>query len=118
MQIQVNTDINIEGHEELAERVRAIVEETLQRLGQHITRVEVHLSDQDGAAREGRSEQPDKRCLMEARLEGRQPVAVSEQAGTVHQAVQGAADKLVRLIDSALGRSARDERAPRPAMGG
>lgn len=118
MQIQVNTDINIEGHEALAERVRAIVDTTLQRLGQQITRVEVHLSDQDGATRGSGSAQPDKRCLMEARLEGRQPVAVSEYAGTVDQAVQGAADKLARLIDSALGRSARDERAPRPAMPG
>ncbi|PKL83490.1 MAG: ribosomal subunit interface protein, partial [Ignavibacteriae bacterium HGW-Ignavibacteriae-3] len=36
--------------------------------------------------------------------EGRQPIAVTHQAETVNQAVDFAADKLVRLIESTLGR--------------
>jgi hypothetical protein len=43
--------------------------------------------------------------VMEARLEGRQPVAVTHQAATLDQAVEGAAHKLARLIESTLGRS-------------
>jgi hypothetical protein len=35
---------------------------------------------------------------MEARLEGRQPVAVTYQAATVDEAVDGAAGELTRLI--------------------
>lgn len=45
-----------------------------------------------------------KCCMMEARLESRQPVAVTEQAPVMAQAVQGAAQKLAHLLSSALGR--------------
>lgn len=41
---------------------------------------------------------------MEARLEGRQPIAVTHEAATGHQAIDGAADKLERFIESTLGR--------------
>ena len=100
MQIQINTDHNIEGREVLADQVSGVVESALDRVSDHITRVEVHLSDENSDKRG----QNDKRCMMEARLEGRQPVAVTHQAATLDQAVDGAADKLVRLIESTLGR--------------
>jgi len=50
--------------------------------------------------------------VMEARLEGRQPVAVTHHAPTVDQAVDGAAAKLARLIESTLGRL-RDQKRVR-----
>ena len=100
MQIQINTDHNIEGREALAIQVADIVESALARVSDRITRVEVHLSDENG----DKQGQNDKRCMMEARLEGRQPVAVTHQAATLDEAVDGAADKLVRLIESTLGR--------------
>jgi hypothetical protein len=43
MQVQINTDHNIEGHEALAARVREIVESALSRISDNITRVEIHL---------------------------------------------------------------------------
>jgi ribosome-associated translation inhibitor RaiA len=104
MQIQINTDHNIEGNEALAAQVRGIVKSALSRISDHITRVEVHLSDESSH----KSTQNDKRCMMEARLEGRQPIAVTHQAATLDQAVDGAADKLTRLIESTLGRQ-RDQ---------
>lgn len=100
MQIQVNTDHNIEGHEKLAAQVRGVVESALSRTSDQVTRVEVHLSDENSQ----KTGQNDKRCMMEARLEGLQPVAVSHQAATVDEAVDGAADKLTRLIESTLDR--------------
>jgi ribosome-associated translation inhibitor RaiA len=100
MQIQINTDHNIEGHEALAAQVSGVVENALSRIRDHITRVEVHLSDEDS----DKGGQNEKRCMMEARLEGRQPVAVTHQAETLKQAVDGAADKLARLIESTLDR--------------
>ena len=45
MQIQVNTDSNIEGREKLTAHVRSVVESALNRFSDRITRVEVHLSD-------------------------------------------------------------------------
>jgi len=44
------------------------------------------------------------RCLLEARLAGRQPVAVTDAAATVEQAVDGAVRKMRRSLDSTLGR--------------
>ena len=46
----------------------------------------------------------DKRCLMEARLKGLQPIAVAHQASNLDQSVQGAAEKLNNKIESDLGR--------------
>lgn len=108
MQVQINTDRNIEGHEALAAQVSGVVESALSRISDHITRVEVHLSDEN----RHKSGQNDKRCVMEARLEGRQPIAVTHQAATLDQAVDGAADKLTRLIESTLGRL-RDQKSRR-----
>ena len=98
MQIQFNTDHNIEGHEGLATHVTGVVQHALARLSAHITRVEVHLSDENS----DKSNRQDKRCMLEARLEGRPPVAVTHHADTLHKAVDGAADKLTRKIDDLL----------------
>ena len=100
MQIQINTDHNIEGREALAAHVSGVVENALSRFSDQVTRVEVHLSD----ASSSKSGQNDMRCVMEARLQGRQPVAVTHQAATLHQAVDGAADKLTRLVEGTIGR--------------
>jgi len=100
MQVQVNTDDNVEGREALARRVETSVSHTLARFSEYITRVEVHLSDEN-SDKSGRN---DKRCLMEARLSGRQPVAVTNLAGSLDEAFSGAAEKLKRSLESTLGR--------------
>jgi len=105
MRIQINTDGNIEGREELATRSRDVVRRSLSRYSDQITRVEVHLSDENS----DKSGQRDKRCLIEARMEGRQPTAVTHEAATVDEAVEGAANKLKRALASSVGRL-RDKR--------
>lgn len=102
MQIQINTDRNIEGNEALAAYVRSQTEQALSRSSDHVTRVEVHLSEENSDKKGGKAGQ---RCAMEARLEGRQPLAVTCKALTLEQAVNGAADKMSRLIESTIGRS-------------
>lgn len=101
MQIQINTGHNIEVHEALAAQVSGIVEIALSRFSGHITRVEVHLSDENSDKKVGHDT---IRCMMEARLEGRQPIAVTHHAATLDEAVDGTADKLARLIEHTLGR--------------
>jgi ribosome-associated translation inhibitor RaiA len=108
MHIQVNTDHTIEGHEALADQIRGIVENALSRMSDRLTRVEVHLTDESGPKNRANN----KRCMMEARLEGRQPIAVTDEAATVDLAVNGAADKLARLIEHTLGKL-HDQRAHR-----
>jgi ribosome-associated translation inhibitor RaiA len=100
MKIQVNTDTHIDGHERLAAHVSTTIEHALKRFTDHITRVEVHLSDENG----DKTGPQDQRCMLEVRLEGRQPVAVTEHANTQEQAVNGATQKMLRLLDSTLGR--------------
>ena len=100
MKIQINTDHNIVGHQALIDEVSGKVESALSRFSTHITQVEVHLSDQTSH----RNSPSDKRCMMEARLEGRQPIAVTHEAPTLDQAIDGASYKLAKLIESTLGR--------------
>ncbi len=107
MHIQVNTDHNIEVHEALAAHLRSTVEAALSRFSDHITRVEMHLSDVNA----DKSGQNDKHCLLEARIQGRQPIAVTHEAVSLGQAVDGAAGKLVRSIESVLGRAERPSAA-------
>jgi len=101
MQIEIHTDGNIDGNEALAARVSSVVESALQRFSEHVTRVNVHLSDENSDKKAGNDAM---RCMMEARLEGRQPIAVTHQATTLDETVDGAADKLARLIEHTLGR--------------
>lgn len=109
MQVQINTDRNIENQEALATQVSGVVESALSRFSDSITRVEVHLSDENSDKKGGNA---NMRCVMEARLEGRQPVAVTHQASTLDQAVDGAADKLTSMIESTVGQF-RDEKRRR-----
>lgn len=101
MQIQVNTDRNISGDDSLAQTVEEILERLLARFANQITRLEVHLSDENSTSKSG---VVDKRCLLEARLAGRDPTSVSDLALTVEQAVTGAAHKMVSLLESELGK--------------
>jgi len=100
MTIQFNTDKNIKGSEELRKPLIALISEELIRFSDQITRLEVHLSDENGS-KEG---QNDKRCIIEARLEGFKPIAVTNHANTHEQAVEGAVDKLKTSLDTMIGR--------------
>lgn len=100
MLVHVTTDNHIQGRERLVREVEAEVEASLNRFAQQITRVEVHLSDENGKKNGG----DDKKCKLEARLAGLQPVAVSGSGTNLDQAVSGALDKLGNLLEHKLGR--------------
>lgn len=100
MHIQINTDHNLPGRDALSAHVSGVVAHALNHCREHVTRVEVHLSDENGP----KTGPKEIRCAMEARLEHHQPLAVTHDAATVHQAVEGAAEKLARLIMETLGR--------------
>lgn len=102
MKIQVNTDHNIDGTEALAAMVETELRTTLQHFEDRLTRLEVHLGDVDGEKTHGNV--PDKRCLLEARPEGMQPVVVTGVGTSVDQACRDAAQKMQRLLSSTFGR--------------
>jgi hypothetical protein len=101
MQIQVNTAANIKGRDDLVRQIDADIDTALSQFSVQITRVEVHLSDENA----GKSGSADKRCLMEARPAGRQPIAVSHEGATLEEAYSGAAKKLRNSLESTLGRA-------------
>jgi ribosome-associated translation inhibitor RaiA len=111
MQVKINTDRNIECHAPLIGHVEEVVKDAMNHFSGQITRVEVHLGDEN-AHKSGSS---DMRCLMEARVQGYQPVAVTEHAENLHQAIQGAANKLKRAVESAIGRLSDNKKGRQPA---
>lgn len=100
MKIQFNTGRNIIGSEELRTYLTSLISEELSRFNDHITRLEVHLSDEDS----NKNGVNNKRCMIEARLKGLQPIAVSNNADTPEQAVTGAVDKLKSSLTTIQGR--------------
>ncbi|MDD2732876.1 MAG: HPF/RaiA family ribosome-associated protein [Desulfuromonadaceae bacterium] len=116
MQININTDRNIDGREALTRHISSEIEQSLSRFNEQITRVEVHLSDENSDKKGGKD---GMKCVIEARLAGRQPLAATHQATTLEQAFSGAADKVTRLIESVIGRTGnqRGHRADPPPSG-
>ena len=100
MHIQVNTDNTIEGGTELTTAIEDIARSKLDAVAAQVTRIEVHLRDEN--AQKGGAD--DKRCMAEARPEGRAPVAVTHNADTVESAAIGALDKLRSALDRELGK--------------
>ena len=98
MQVQVHTDNHVHGSAGLTAHVESIVTGALERFGNRVTRVEVHIGDENGH----KGGEHDKRCAMEARLSGLQPIAVTGQGAVVEAAINAAVDKLVRTIDRTL----------------
>ena len=116
MQVQVNTDDNLQGGASLAQWVEREVSGGLSRFSEYLTRVEAHLGDENA----GKSGTADKRCMLEARAAGQDPLSVTHLAPSVEEACKGAIRKLRALLDSRFGKlhdrkgspSIRDAEAP------
>jgi ribosome-associated translation inhibitor RaiA len=100
MLVRVTTDNHLRGRESLSQEVESSVQSALRRFMPQITRVEVHFADEN-AHKGGEN---DKKCTLEARLAGLQPVAVTDNASNLDQSLDGALEKLVALLDHKLGR--------------
>jgi len=100
MQVQVNHDNHLRIAQDTSERLAESVQASLSQFSHQITRVEMHLGDVNG----GKHGDSDKRCMLEARLDHLQPVAVSHQAPSVQQAIDGALKKLDHALSHAIGK--------------
>lgn len=96
MQIQINTDKNIDGNSRLVNFYTSELEKELVRFDDKITRVEVHFGDEN-SEKFGKN---DKRCLIEVRLAKKEPLAVTEHADTVEKAFSGALKKAKKVMQS------------------
>lgn len=100
MIIQLNTDKNIEGNARLEEYLNSVIEKDLSRFTNDITRIEVHLSDEN-ASKKG---EDDKHCKLEARIEKMQPIAVTGKGSTLEKSVSDSLKKMKTSIEKAIDR--------------
>jgi ribosome-associated translation inhibitor RaiA len=100
MQVQVHTNHVVHHGETLVSHVEGVVTAAMARFNGQLTRVEVHLSDVNTHTPGTK----DKRCVMEARPSGHQPIAVSHEAGTWEEAVARATEKLESSLERLTGR--------------
>jgi hypothetical protein len=103
MVVLFNTSGSINGSERTVVPFTDLITSELARYKEHITRIEAHLTDEDGR----KKSVDDKRCVLEARIEGRQPVAVHGHGDTSLQAVESGIDKLKSALDTILGKNMR-----------
>jgi len=100
MTIQLNADKNLTIHQEYEEKIKGQLNEGLSRYSDLITRLEVHLSDENGS-KDGLA---DKRCLLEARITGKDPIAVANLGNTYDLALNGALTKLKSTLEKVAGK--------------
>jgi len=100
MTIQLNTDKSLTIHQEYEDKIQTQITEALSRFNDLITRLEVHLSDENGS-KDGLD---DKRCLLEARISGKEPIAVTNLGNTYDLAITGALTKLKSKLETIAGK--------------
>jgi ribosome-associated translation inhibitor RaiA len=100
MKVQVNSDHHIAAQAGLTTHVETSVTAALERFREKVTRIEVHLADENGE----KSGPADKRCTIEARLTGLNPIVVTDHADNLHQAIQHASIKLGKAVATAVER--------------
>ncbi len=101
MAVFLRTDNHLNGGERLVKFVESVAEGAIEHVKDQVTRVDVYLGDENSSAKNSDNE---FRCAMEARLAGLKPLAVTHHAGSIDDAVRGAADKLQAVIDTTIGK--------------
>ncbi|MBX3360170.1 MAG: HPF/RaiA family ribosome-associated protein [Phycisphaeraceae bacterium] len=104
MLIQVNTDNQTQGTADLQRSVEAVIEDRLGRFADRITRAEVHLTDENGTGKSGGN---DKRCLIEIRLAGKDPISATDYGASHDIALRGATAKMQSQLETIVGKIGR-----------
>lgn len=100
MKIQLNTDKNINGSENLEALVSETISSKLKRYADNITRIEVHLSDQNAH----KSGIDDIQCKIEARIEGLNPILATGKSNTTEKALNDSIEKMKAALDTIIGK--------------
>ena len=100
MTIQLNTDKNLTIHKEYENQINEVINQNLSRFDDLITRLEVHFTDENGS-KDGLE---DKRCLLEARITGKEPIAVSHFDKNYDLALTGALAKIKSKLETIAGK--------------
>ena len=98
MQVQINAP-NESLPAAFVELVENRVESALASYATRLTRVEIHFKDLN--AQKGGI---DKRCVIEARPKGLDPVAADHESAEIADAFRGALEKLQHVLDHRFGK--------------
>ena len=98
MLVQIHTDKNIEGGSRFSEYFSAEIKEQLARFNEIVTRIEVHVTDQNGS----KTSPNDKKCVIEARIEKKQPIAVTAHGDTAEKAFFEALENVQRVLETTV----------------
>jgi ribosome-associated translation inhibitor RaiA len=101
MLVQVNFG-DVQHSEAIVSWTEDRLQAQLGHLTEKLTRVEVHLRDENSPAK---SSPDDKRCVMEARIAGRRPLAVDHTGSDLYKVIDEAAGKLSRAVKKDTERS-------------
>jgi len=101
MQVQVNSDNSVDINDGFKTAVGAQIKKSFARFDGRLTRVELHFNDLNG----DKGGTVDKRCLLEVRPAGLDPVVVTNRGATVDEAYKGAIRKMTRKLSTIFGRA-------------
>ena len=105
MHLEINAN-DFELTDPIAEHVLARLDKELTHVAEKLTRVEAHLGDHNAS----KHSEGDKRCMLEARPRGLDPVAVTAEHHDLYQAISDAAGKLRRALDTTFGKRESNHR--------
>ena len=112
MQVLVNTSNGIENKDSLERWASEFLNDALARFGHDVTRIEVQMSDTSTS----RSGAQDKRCTLEARIAGHEPVVATHHAASQDEAFRGATQRLTHVLERTLGKLDRREHRDRETI--
>ena len=101
MIIQFNSAHHVNATEGLQAKISGLLTEKLARFNEQIAKLDVHFTDENGS-KPGLN---DKRCVLEAHIDGMQPIVTKNHGHNYEKAAEGAIDKLKAALVSALERS-------------
>lgn len=103
MQVQFRTDNHITCTDAMAQWASKTIAAALNRYADRLGGVQAHVSDESAAKK---STAEPLLCTLQAHVEGQATLVVKHHGADMNQAIEGAADKMLRQIEHALGRKA------------
>lgn len=98
MEIQINSDNQVKVDQATKDFYKEEVQNSLKRFEEHVTRFEVYFSDETS-----NKETPnDQKCIIEARIKGRNPERVSHNSSKQKAAFDGAVNKIKTVLNRLL----------------
>ena len=107
MQVIINSDNQVDVDKDFVSHWQGEITYSLQRFSDWITRVEVHLTDENSKSKGG---DDDIRCLLEARPADRKPVSVEVRGQSAEHALTDGISTLNRRLGTLLDKSRTQKR--------